>query len=103
MTADEEAYIFMYIDNVHNVTAYDVNIDVDLSSGLLIDYGSLDYISLLLGNPSSSDIISVSGQKFFTWKVGNLTGKSRHENGGTGVDPGILDRGFKFTKGGSIC
>ena len=46
MTADEEAHIFMYIDNVHTVTAYDVNIDVDLSSGLLIDYGSLDYISL---------------------------------------------------------
>ena len=53
MTADEEAHIFMYIDNVHTVTAYDVNIDVDLSSGLLIDYGSLDYIYLLLGNSSS--------------------------------------------------
>ena len=53
MTADEEAHIFMYIDNVHTETAYDVNIDVDLSSGLLIDYGSLDYISLLLGNSSS--------------------------------------------------
>ena len=53
MTADEEAHIFMFIDNVYNETAYDVNIHVDLSSGLLIDYSSLDYISLLLGNPSS--------------------------------------------------
>ena len=52
MTADEEAYIFMYIDNVYTETAYDVNIDIDLSSGLLIAM-VLSTIYLLLGNSSS--------------------------------------------------
>ena len=65
----------MYLDNVHNETAYNVKVDVDLTSGLLIDYGTLDHIKLLLGN-TATDIVDVSGQRLFTWRVGNLTGES---------------------------
>ena len=74
MINDDKAEIFMYVENLDGNDTYDVEIEVDLSSGLLIDFGTLDYIKHLPNN-HLSDIINIVGLKYFTWAVGNLTSK----------------------------
>ena len=60
MVEDEKAEIFMYVENVDTENTTSVEINIDLTDGLLIDWGTLDYIKFLAGNPNS-DIINVVG------------------------------------------
>ena len=64
----------MYVENIDTENATNIEIEIDLNAGLLIDWGTLDYIKYLAGNPNS-DITINTGLHDFTWNVGTLYGK----------------------------
>ena len=72
--SEDRFEFFMYVENVDTEIATNIEIDIDLTDGLLIDWGTLDYIKFLAGNPNS-DIINVVGLNSFTWAVGTFNGK----------------------------
>ncbi|XP_056006535.1 trichohyalin-like isoform X2 [Ostrea edulis] len=59
--------VSMVISNPSTVTAYNVTVDFDFSSGMLADYSTME-----VNTTFSSEITSLSASKLFKWNPGNI-------------------------------
>lgn len=64
--------VSMVISNPSTVTAYNVTVDFDFSSGMLADYSTME-----VNTTFSSEITSLSASKLFKWNPGNILGMEK--------------------------
>ena len=68
--SDAALTLYLYVENIGTPTAVNCTVEMDLTAGLLLDYGTFDYVTY----PSAA-ITLIQGREIFLWTVGDLTGK----------------------------